>query len=140
MKKKFHLLVNILFVFFFFRSNAQTEEKINFLFERKWKIKSIEVAGQNISPSNINKDDYTQYFIDHTVKNFISGNTAVRQWKYDDTLNTLTIYSDKDNTSTILKILKLNQTEFIFESTAYNNDNKFDYDGVKTIIHMNSVK
>ncbi len=96
---------------------AQTEEKINKLFDKKWVITTYEIAGQNFPATDVGKDDCTIFYADHRVKSIDHGITTLSKWKYDATRNSMTLYSENVNVTTEMKIFSLAENEFVWETT-----------------------
>ncbi len=110
-------LLTTLFIFLGLNSMGQSDEKLSYLFDKKWIIKSYEVAGQSSHATDVEKDEYTEFYADHSVKTVNRGVTTLSKWKYDVTKNILTLYSESVQVTTEMKIFKLAKTEFVWETT-----------------------
>ena len=107
---------------------AQSEEKINKLFDKKWAISTYEIAGHNFPATNVGKDDCTFFYTDHSVMSIDHSITTLSKWKYDATKNSITLYSEKVTVTTEMKILSLTENEFVWETT--------NPEGITMTIHM----
>ena len=107
---------------------AQSEEKINKLFDKKWAISTYEIAGQNFPATDVGKDDCTFFYPDHSLKSIDHGITTLSKWKYDATKNSMTLYSENVKVTTEMKILNLTDNEFDWETT--------NPEGMTMTIHM----
>ena len=107
---------------------AQSKEKINKLFDKKWAITTYEIAGQKFPATDHGKDDCTIFYADHGVKSIDHGITTLSKWKYDATTNSMTLYSENMNVTTEMKIFSLTDNEFVWETT--------NPEGMTMTIHM----
>ena len=115
-------------ILFVLNTMAQSEEKINKLFDKKWAISTYEIAGQNFLATDVGKDDCTFFYPDHSVKSIDLGITTLSKWKYDATKNSMTLYSENVKVTTEMKILSLTDNEFVWETT--------NPEGMTMTIHM----
>lgn len=96
---------------------AQSEEKINKLFDKKWAISTYKIAGQIFQATNVGKDDCTFFYPDHSVKSIDHSISTLSKWKYDASKNSITLYSENVTVITEMKILSLTENEFVWETT-----------------------
>ncbi|MES2138379.1 MAG: hypothetical protein V4511_01635 [Bacteroidota bacterium] len=109
-------------------SMAQSEEKINKLFDKIWSTKTYEIGGQNFPATDVGIDNGTIFYADHGVKSLDNGIATLSKWKYNATQNSLTLYSENVEETTEMKISVLTETEFVWETT--------NPEGLTMIIHM----
>lgn len=110
---------NSITIFLFFlglNSMAQTEDLLNKLFDKKWTVKTYEIGGQSFPSADDEKDDYTIFYIDHSVTSVNRGITILSMRKYDTIQSTLILYSKEVKEATIMKIEELNDTAFVWQT------------------------
>jgi hypothetical protein len=103
-------------------------KRIDQLFNKKWHIATYEIEGQSIPPPDGDKDDFTIFLSDNSVKTVNRKRTIVAKWEYDMTANSIKLYPENSNETTEMKIFHLNDEEFVWETT--------NPEGLTTTIHM----
>lgn len=96
---------------------AQTEDKLNALFLKKWSISTYEIAGQKFQATDFGSDDYTLFYPDYKVKSLDRGIVTLSNWRYDGEKNYLTLFSDHVEETTEMRIITLTENEFVWETT-----------------------
>lgn len=111
------ILTTILFIIGF-NSMTQSDDQINKLIDKKWHLVNIEIASQSFPSSESDKENYTIFYSDHTLKTIDRKTPITGKWKYDLTSKTITLYSDDSEEKTVMKILSLTDEEYVFETTT----------------------
>jgi hypothetical protein len=123
--------LSLLFILIALNASAQSTEMIKNLIEKKWHIEAYEISGNSFPASDVKESDHTIFFADHTAKSVDYGLITMSKWKYDQEKNTITLYSDSTEVTSVLKILVLNENEFVWETTNPEN--------ITMTIHMKNI-
>jgi hypothetical protein len=98
-------------------TTAQNKFDIDQLTDKYWRIVSYELNGNYMSAENIvGAKDYAIWYKDHTARSDNRGNIVITTWSYNPENNILTSISDKQSSNAEMKVVKLNDLEFAFES------------------------
>ena len=97
---------------------SQSEEKLSKLFDKRWTVETYEIDGRKFPATDIGKDDCTIFYADHKVKSIDGGIILSGKWKYDPTLEIVTLFSDSTNETTEMKIYTITNEELVSQITT----------------------
>jgi hypothetical protein len=111
---------SITFILFIIGLNsiAQSEDLLNKLLDKKWIITAYEVKGTNTPIPYTAGESYMVFNSDLTVKGKNMGVDNPGTWVFDPKENALILTKVKEKEKTIMKVNRLNEKEFIWESTT----------------------
>ncbi|MGZ5303063.1 MAG: hypothetical protein ACXWDO_03025 [Bacteroidia bacterium] len=96
---------------------AQSNEKLNQLFDKKWIIKSYVIEGQIFPANDVKPGNYTVFYKDSFAKSKDGGITHLSNWKYDSDKNTITLFSNDSEETTEMEIITLSDSDFTWKTT-----------------------
>jgi hypothetical protein len=120
-------IITTLLILIGLESIAQSENNLTKLIDKKWVIEYYEIDGQDWPITDVEKDDYTVFYYDHSVKRVDYGITKLSKWQYDSAKNSVVLSSDGE-VSTEMRICSLNEDKLVWQTTNQK--------GMKVIIHM----
>lgn len=97
---------------------AQSKFILTNLYDKKWITTDYEIEGIKFPEENKIKGDYIIFYSNHTLISIDHGLIMKSKWKFDSTLNTITAYVKKSKEISLMKIISLTETEFVFETTT----------------------
>lgn len=106
------------------------DEKL--LCDKKWIISEYNIAGRIFPATGIKLGDHTIFFQDHTVKSKDGGLILNSKWKFEESTNTITLFSENDETKTNMEIINLSIDTFEWKTT--------NPEGIEMIVKMNFYK
>ena len=99
-------IISILFLFSKI-AFGQTNQNIDSLICKEWKLAYYEEGGEKFPPSKEQKNDRMIFYKDHKVKSIEAGNIQNGTWKYDEPTKTLIVVDNQTKERANLKVLKI---------------------------------
>lgn len=96
-------------------SPKQPANEFEKLLCKKWKVVAYEEGGKRFDTPEIFQNNRMKFSLNHTVESSGDGNISIGDWRYDDSLKTITIVDKVTNENVIIGVKNISENEFVVQ-------------------------